>query len=422
MILTDETNSLLEIESFSKLAHNSDFSDLGLFGYPPPSILWYNGEYPLYRLRSAFPEASAYGMVEFDVSATADLLPIFDAIARKQVDLVAHDLHDVGPDWGFYHTVSPHFSAPMQAMIHSLFVSPRAIDHMLARRQQIAAGINTGAHPMESWPFCEGFVPSSIRELPNARLEELQDYVKLPYYISGTPLHIANPQSSEPGSLIHPVLSGARLNAKRMEFDNPADIFNPDSALSRQFRYCLPSEFIDPLIDCFKRKQPAALPRFLAFAAENNWLASAKPINLARGRPADQSSVSPHSRFPETHRDASGGNDGNIGGGYGFWTGEQTDPYWQVDFENICRIERVTIHNFLGARDQCTNLAILISSDQTNWSLAATKLDNAPFGGADGTPYHFDFPTPPRARYCRIQLVGHGALHLDEIEVFGLPD
>jgi hypothetical protein len=421
VVLSDETNGLLDVAGFEKIGHDSDFSDLGLFGYPPPSVLWYNGEYPLYRLREAFPGAPAYGMVEYDVAATADLTPVLDAIEKHGVDLVAHDLHEVGPDWGFYHSVQPHFQSTMQAMIHSLFVSPRAIDHMLHRRQEIAARIRAGDHPIESWPFCEGFVPSAIRELQNARLDELRQYVKLPYYIYGTPLHLANPSASEPDSLVHPVLSGRRLIAKRLEFDDPADIFAFESPLSQQFRYCLPAEFINPLIDCFSGKQPALLPKFLDFARENDWLQHATPINLALRRPSDQSSLSPHSRYAETSRDAAGGNDGNIGGGYGFWTADQIDPFWQVDLENFCRLDRITLHNFLGARDQCVNLAVLISRDGITWTLATTKLDGQPFGGADGTPHNFKFDPPIHTRYVRIQLIGFGALHLDEIEIFGLP-
>ncbi|MDD2876827.1 MAG: discoidin domain-containing protein [Acidiphilium sp.] len=422
IIIADETNGILETNSFEKLAHSSDFSDIGLPDYPVGNTLWYNGEYPLYRMRAAFPNATAYGMIEFDVSVTANLTPIFNAIESGHADLVAHDIHEVEPNWHFFHSIEPHFEIRMQAMIHALFVSPRAVDYMYQRRLNIANNVSAGLSDVVSWPFCEGFVPSAIKEMQDAQIEELRNFVKLPYYVFGTPLHLCDPRSSEPESIVHPVLSGKRFISKRMDFDDPADIFDQNSELSKQLQYYLPSEYVKGLFDGFNRKTRSRLPEFVRFALANGWLDTASFFNISIGCSSDQSSVSAYSRSTQTFEDARGGNNGNIGGGYGFWTAEELDPYWQVDLENICRIERVTIHNFLGARDQCTNLAILISSDQTNWSLVATKLDNAPFGGADGTPYHFDFPMPPRARYCRIQLVGHGALHLDEIEVFGLPD
>lgn len=421
VVLADETNGTLDVGNFEKLAHTNDFSDLGLLSYPPPSVLWYNGEYPLYRMRRAFPDASAYAMVEFDVSTTADLSPVFDAIVHNGVDVIAHDIQEVDQTWGYFHSVGPHFAVPAQAMIHSVFVSPRAIDHMLDRRKQIADSIRRGEHPIESWPFCEGFVPSAVRELPNARIEELRNFVNLPYYIYGTPLHIADPQASAAKSMIHPVLSGSRFINKRMEFDNPSDVFDPSSSLSYQLRFCLPIEFVNPLIDCFKRKQPSMLLPFLQFAAKRGWLDYATTVNLALGCPADQSSFSQHSRFSETSRDAAGGNDGDKGGGYGFWTAEEHNPYWQVDLGNRCQIDSVVVFNFLGARDQCTTLAVLTSNDSAQWSLAATKLDNHPFGGADGEPFKFEFQRMITARFVRVQLIGHGALHLDEIEVFGLP-
>lgn len=421
VVLADETNGEVDVGSYEKVRHTSDFTDLKLPKIPREGLLWYNGDYPLYRLQQKFPDAAAYAMIEYDVSVNCDLMPVFDAMIAKKIDLVAHAVREVDSSWNFYHCIGPHFSLPTQAMIHAVFASPRAVRHMLARRKELALSFEGGAHPWDVWPFCEGFVPSAIRELPGARIDELGTFADLPHYIYGTPLHIADRATVTTGSLIHPVLSGPHFIAKRMEFDDPADIFDPASGLREQLRFCLPAEFIDPLIDSFDRKQPALTSRFLSFAAELGWLDAARPRNLARGKPADQSSVSAQSRFPETARDASGGNDGNIGGGFGFWTADEINPFWQVDLGATCLIDRIVVHNCLSAQDQCTNLAVLTSTDQTNWTLTATKIDQKPYGGADGNPHSFTISPAQPARHCRIQLIGHGSLHLDEIEVFGWP-
>lgn len=141
-------------------------------------------------------------------------------------------------------------------------------------------------------------------------------------------------------------------------------------------------------------------------------------LSLARGRPSLVSSVSQWSRSQDPAIEAAGGNDGIIDGDHGFHTAHQVAPWWQVDLGEVRGIRTIDIYNRLAFKQRCVRFAILVSNDAENWTAVAAKQDDAEFGGADGRPCVCVFPQPVRARYVRVQLIGEGVLHLDQIEIF----
>ncbi|NTV95287.1 MAG: discoidin domain-containing protein, partial [Thiobacillus sp.] len=136
--------------------------------------------------------------------------------------------------------------------------------------------------------------------------------------------------------------------------------------------------------------------------------------NLARGKPASQSSTSEWSRS----NDAQGAVDGVINGGYGFHTGNQANPWWQVDLGGSARIDEVRIYN----RQDCCGerartLQVMLSDDGRQWR-TAFRHGGTTFGGKDGNPLKVALAGAP-ARYVRLQLNEANWFHLDEVEVYG---
>jgi hypothetical protein len=167
------------------------------------------------------------------------------------------------------------------------------------------------------------------------------------------------------------------------------------------------------LLDAFIKWQNAVIP------SETVLLPSGGARrNVALRKPAMVSSVSEWSRSQDPVLEAAGGNDGNIEGGYGFHTSFERDPWWQVDLQGVFSIKTIVVFNRLEHRQRCTNLNVCGSDDGEHWNIYASKLDGTVFGGADGTPYVFRFNPPMPARFVRIQMIGGGYLHLDEIEVY----
>jgi hypothetical protein len=418
VVLADETDAVLDTSPFPKLAHSNDFSAFGLPLFPHRNTLWYNADYPLYLLRRQFPAASHIAMVEYDVAVNIGLAALLGHAHANGIDLIAHRLQDADPGWMWRKTALQHFTRPLQAFFPLLIISARAIDHMLARRLEILARGKLVDH--DDWPFCETFIPSAIAELPDARMEEIAAHADLANYRNSFALHVDQPESTRGGTISHPVLGGRAYAEKWLKFQPPEEIFAPDSVLSRKLSFCAPDEFVQTLARRLRLKNPPEVEANLAaLARQHDWPAALIMPNLALGKPASQSSVCEWSAGATPAQDARGANNGAITGEHGFHTGFEANPWWQVDLAGTFVIESVVIYNRMEFRERCTRMAVYGAADGKDWVLRGAKLDEHRFGGVDGHPYIFRFDPPFAARFIRLDLIGVGFLHLDEIEVYG---
>ncbi len=112
--------------------------------------------------------------------------------------------------------------------------------------------------------------------------------------------------------------------------------------------------------------------------------------------------------------------DGIKNGAYGFHTQREDNPWWQVDLGMEIAIEKVVIYN---RQDCCTERArtiqVFLSTDGVNFE-NAYQHNGSIFGGAKDqkpltVPLRFK-----KARFVRLQLNERNALHLDEVEVYGV--
>lgn len=115
--------------------------------------------------------------------------------------------------------------------------------------------------------------------------------------------------------------------------------------------------------------------------------------------------------------DAAGGCDGVINGGWGFHTGEDASPWWQVDLQEIHTLGRVVIWNRTEAAERARELELLLSLEGQQWRRVYAHDGRVFKGHADRKPLEIKL-NGERARYVRVQLPARGFLHLDEIEVF----
>lgn len=126
-----------------------------------------------------------------------------------------------------------------------------------------------------------------------------------------------------------------------------------------------------------------------------------------------------------TQSDAAGACDGVKNGKYGFHTGLQPNPWWQVDLGHPTAIGRIAVLNRLDYAPGLRNadrLQILTSNDGRAWTLCHDNQGHH-FGGIEGAPpLLVDFP-PGRlsARFVRLQIPSDQPVffHLDEVEIFG---
>jgi hypothetical protein len=105
-------------------------------------------------------------------------------------------------------------------------------------------------------------------------------------------------------------------------------------------------------------------------------------------------------------------------GRFGFHTGREENPWWEVDLLGVYDLEEIVIFNRMGdAAQRADDLRILVSLDREDWRVLP-EWSGGRFGGIDGLPCRVR-PNGVAARFVRLQIFGLGVLHLDEVEVYG---
>jgi hypothetical protein len=156
------------------------------------------------------------------------------------------------------------------------------------------------------------------------------------------------------------------------------------------------------------------------FASVSFTVGAAQPVaaggcvNLARGRPASQSSTSQWSKA----NDAQGAVDGVIDGGFGFHTENQPNPWWQVDLGTSQPLAEARLYNRMDCcGDRARTVQAMLSDDGRAWR-TVYRHKGGNFGGKDGKPLVAPL-NGESGRYLRLQLNETTWFHLDEVEVCG---
>lgn len=134
--------------------------------------------------------------------------------------------------------------------------------------------------------------------------------------------------------------------------------------------------------------------------------------NLAQGKPATASSRSQWS----TPDDAQGAVDGVKNGRFGFHTGQQPNPWWQVDLGKAQSLAEVRLFNRLDCcAERARTVQVMLSDDGSHWR-TVYRHNGGVFGGIDGKPLKVAL-NGETARYLRLQLNENIWFHLDEVEI-----
>jgi hypothetical protein len=158
---------------------------------------------------------------------------------------------------------------------------------------------------------------------------------------------------------------------------------------------------------------PAADGATMTAALEADWLQQAKAWG-PRATPAQA--------------DAAGAVDGVKNGLYAFHTGQEPNPWWQVDLGQPQPIVRIVVFNRLDyapGLHNADNLHILASDDSKQWKQIHENKGRH-FGGISGAaPLEVKFkPGEASARFVRLQIPSAAPIffHLDEVEIYGPAD
>jgi hypothetical protein len=146
--------------------------------------------------------------------------------------------------------------------------------------------------------------------------------------------------------------------------------------------------------------------------------------NIAFGKQADQSSISPCSRGATTRDDAAGAINGSITGEAQCHTGLEARPWWMVDLGALHLIYEVRVFNRVDRPELSERLGafrIDITDAAGLWVPIHEHDASRPIGGADGYPLIVRLASPVMASRLRVMALGHTCLHLDQVQVHGVP-
>jgi len=176
----------------------------GLF--EPEDWGWRCGDYFLYALRQARPDADFYWLIEPDVHFTSDPAPFFAAFEAVTADLMGSDIAPFHERMRFARTLEG--KALLRATFALTRMSGRLIDRLfLARQDQGRAATSARFYPND-----ELFSYTTANDLPGFTLASLEDHA--PGWFEGTAI-VPSPDrlldevslNVPPGRVLHPVRS-----------------------------------------------------------------------------------------------------------------------------------------------------------------------------------------------------------------------
>ncbi len=147
-------------------------------------------------------------------------------------------------------------------------------------------------------------------------------------------------------------------------------------------------------------------------------------VNIALGKRATQSSISEWSREPTAEADAGRVVSGEFSGSCNNHTDYEFQPWWQVDLGALFKIRQIRVYNRIDHPDllaRASRFALDTSQDGLIWETVFQTEEAKLFGGTDGNPLIWNDPDRRAARFVRFRLLVQQYLHLDQVEVYGVP-
>jgi hypothetical protein len=163
---------------------------------------------------------------------------------------------------------------------------------------------------------------------------------------------------------------------------------------------------------------------YLGAVEQTRIVPRATASNVAIGKHAEQSSVGEWSHADTPAADASGALSGVITGGMQFCTAMESQPWWSVDLGRPHLIHEVRVFNRVDQPEFRARLGafrIDISDAGAEWSSIYSNDGSLLVGGADGEPLILRLEPPRAFQRLRIVALGHTFLHLDQVELYGMP-
>ncbi len=416
VVLVNEERGEIDVGLYEKVSHTQDFGAFGLPERPAGQSPWYNSDYTYLLLRIRLPGYGHYLIVESDVAVNLSVEPIIRHVAEQRIDALVHQMTSVHPDWVHYEA-SLAQDDPLRCFLFVCIFSEKALEVLLTGRQVLASHPSFEERP---WPICESFVPTVLRDA-GLRIAELSPFLEDASLLRYRPfLRLADPETSRPGTMAHPVLGPTDLATALLYDQSPTDFFQEGTVLQGHLAQEPLASIATPLIDSFARTGDHRPVARLHAELRRHGVPFPHRADLAFAKPAIINAASQWSRAGDPVLDACGANGSVLHEECAFHTDDRIDAWWQVDLLDDCMINRVEIVNRGNFSERFQNFSISGSTDGWNWITRHVELRDTPVSSDAANPWSHHFETPFRARFVRVCRVGEtGVLHLRRVRVFG---
>ncbi len=388
-------------------------------GNPKTAMFWHSADCSLYYLYDEHPAYDHYVTVEYDAVINDDLDRLVAEVAAKGTDFIGQKIPKPASEWPWTRTCDRIYDvASIRPYLNAIaFYSARSVPLLRMRRLELSRQYRDGE--IDQFPLSEAFIGTEL-ELAGMTTGSLSEFGDTSAFDWWPPSNEAELDRLAHCTFIHPLLEGERYVDSLLRNDGLHGVFQADSPVAEKLRRLPARDYVPKLMTkLVNRRRPPDRP-FTTDEVEAPLFEQPDPsANIAIGKPATQSSVSPSSRNRQLHRDAGGAVSGLVTGSFSFHTGLDDPPWWMVDLETPYRLSAIWVFNRIDMPGRARYLKIFISADGLEWRQVLDRRSDQPFGGAYGEPLMVTLDDGPLTRFVRLELSGKQYLHLDQVKIFG---
>ncbi len=255
-VLVDETNGPVSGIPHARVVRVTEegLLAMGFARAGEGNLLWFNGDYPLYRFQELHPDYDYYVQLEYDVLINQPIAELVGRLHAAKADFLGLTKGDTGERWFWRNTMAAAYAeAEVRNQLICLCVfSGAALRHLWQAR--LAQSADRQAGRLADWPFCEGFIPTELARA-GFTLHELSDYGTTGAYDHWPPFLEADSPGLAREDFVHPVLDEPRYIASMHKYHiGLGGYLNPSSQFHRKLRRLPATRYVRVLAESFAGK------------------------------------------------------------------------------------------------------------------------------------------------------------------------
>jgi hypothetical protein len=260
-VLVDETARKVPGIGHDKVVRvtESEVLAMGFAKAGEGNLLWFNGDYPLYRFLELHGDYDYYLQLEYDVVIDGAITRLIAAAEADKADYIGLTKGEATPDWWWLSTCAGVYDIAdirHQLICIALF-SNRALRLLWERRLVLSAAYAEGR--IQAWPMCEGFIATELA-LAGMACRELSDYGDTARYDHWPPFLETDIEAGGSYGFIHPVLDEDRYVTSMLKYHvGLGGYLNPWSLYQRKLRRLPATRYARALSASFAAKSVRTL-------------------------------------------------------------------------------------------------------------------------------------------------------------------